>query len=306
MTRLGTPTFADTELLKDPATQGQGLISSPDCEGSPAVDARSKIKRVPATVLRGMDRHLPRRADFAAAVKQAHRAAIALVLPPRCLWCHVESDAMPHEIMLCAECQRLLAGAEVPRCVRCGGRLATPSGACAHCHGVRLRFDSVVALGSHAAALRECVLRLKHRGQESLAIAIANLLFERRRDLLAQAQAEAVLPVPMHWGRRLVRRANNPELLAATLAARMNLPLEDAALRRVRNTSRQGPMLRTERLRNVRGAFRLRPDAKLRGKRLLLVDDVLTTGATCDEIAKVLRRAGAAAVTVAVLARADA
>ena len=86
----------------------------------------------------------------------------------------------------------------------------------------------------------------------------------------------------------------------------MNLPLEDAALRRVRNTRRQGPMLRTERLRNVRGAFRLRPDAKVRGKRLLLVDDVLTTGATCDEIAKVLRRAGAAAVTVAALARADA
>ena len=218
MTRLGTPTFTETDLQKDPATAGQGLISSPDCEGSRAVEARSKIRRVPAAVLRSVARHLPRRADVVAAVKQAQRAAIALVLPPRCLWCHVESEEMPHEMMLCAECQRLLSGPEVPRCGRCGGRIATPSGACQHCHGVRLRFDSVVALGSHAAALRECVLRLKHRGHESLAIAIASLLFERRRELLARAQAETVLPVPMHWGRRLVRRANNPELLAATLA----------------------------------------------------------------------------------------
>jgi ComF family protein len=269
------------------------------------MSARGKFTRGSAAMLRLVYRQVPARVDFVAAVKQGRDAALDLILPPRCLWCNAEPGTMPREIMLCAECQRLLAGDEVPRCRRCGGRLATLAGACEHCQGMRLRFDRAVTLGSHTAALRESVLRLKRHGQESLAMAAANLLFERRKDLLAEARADAVFPVPIHWGRRVVRRANAPELLAATLAARLTVPLEGGALRRVRNTRRQGPMLRTERLRNVRGAFRLRPDAKIRGKRLLLVDDVLTTGATCDEIAKMLRRAGAAAVIVAVLARAD-
>ena len=109
----------------------------------------------------------------------------------------------------------------------------------------------------------------------------------------------------MHWARRLVRRANNAELIAAALAARLELPIWHRSLRRVRNTRKQGPMLRTQRLKNVRGAFRLLPEFDVHGKRLIIVDDVLTTGATCDEIAKILKRAGAASVTVAVLARAE-
>jgi ComF family protein len=176
---------------------------------------------------------------------------------------------------------------------------------CADCHGRKLRFDGVVPLGSYKGDLRECVLRLKRPGHESLAAATAGLLYARHADQLVGTKVDAVLPVPMHWARRLVRRANSAELLGAALAARLRVPLLHRAMRRVRNTRKQGPMLRTERLQNVRGAFRLAEDVPLRGKSLLVVDDVLTTGATCDEIAKVLKRAGAATVTIAVLARAE-
>jgi len=173
------------------------------------------------------------------------------------------------------------------------------------CRSRRLRFDRVVSLGSYTGALRDCVLTMKRPRHESLSAAMGDLLFARQGERLVEAKADAVLPVPMHWLRRIVRRANSPELLAAALAAQLDVPLLHRALRRVRNTRKQGPMLRTGRLQNVRDAFRLQADAQVRGKRMIVVDDVLTTGATCDEVAKVLKRAGAAAVTVAVLARAD-
>ena len=209
-------------------------------------------------------------------------------------------------LLLCDECQQLLEGPAVSRCARCGAAAAALDGAkCIFCDRRSLRFDRVVTLGSYAGALRDCVLTMKRPRHESLSAAMAELLFARQGVQLAESGADAVLPVPMHWMRRIVRRANSAELIADRLAARLGIPLLHRALRRVRYTRRQGPMLRTQRLANVRGAFRLQDDAPVRGKRLIIVDDVLTTGATCDEVAKVLKRAGAAAVTVAVVARAD-
>ena len=236
----------------------------------------------------------------------AGRVFANLVFPPRCAWCAAEADEWPGGIMLCDECRRLLAGPAVIRCSRCGAALAVVGGACADCHGRARHFDGVVPLGTYAAALRECVLRLKRAGHESLATVMGQLLFAEHQQPLAAARADAILPVPMHWLRRVSRRANSAELLAATLARKLDLPLLHRPLRRIRNTRQQGPMLRTERLHNVRGAFRLDSEIQVTGKRLLLVDDVLTTGATCDEIAKILKRAGAAAVVVAVLARSEA
>jgi ComF family protein len=218
----------------------------------------------------------------------------------------MESADFPPEILLCADCQKLLAGAETSRCPRCGSAVSSAGPqACADCQGRELRFDGVLPLGSYKGDLRECVLKLKRPGHESLAVATAGLLYARHAEQLGGAKVDAVLPVPMHWARRLVRRANNAELLAATLATRLRAPMLHRAMRRVRNTRKQGPMLRTERLQNVRGAFRLAEDVAVQGKKLLVVDDVLTTGATCDEIAKTLKRAGATTVTIAVLARAD-
>ncbi len=236
----------------------------------------------------------------------AGRAMLGLVLPPRCVWCLRDDVDFAEGPLLCNDCQRMLCGTPTERCRRCGGGLATATAtACAHCHGRKLRFDRVVTLGSYTAALRECVLTLKGPGHEALSAAMGQLLAARAVEAFTEQQADAVLAVPMHWARRLLRRANNAELIAAALAARLKLPAWHRALRRVRNTRKQGPMLRTQRLKNVRGAFRLRPEFDVHGKRLIVVDDVLTTGATCNEIAKILKRAGTTSVTVAVLARAE-
>ncbi|HVU87158.1 MAG TPA: ComF family protein [Pirellulales bacterium] len=237
-------------------------------------------------------------------VARAARAALELVLPPRCAWCLADSPSVAAGTLLCEVCRREMLGQGTDRCPRCAGAIAGPAARCPHCHDRRLYFDHVLALGSYTDTLRQCVLRLKGPGNEALAKAMGQLLAQQAQALQLE-KPDAVIAVPMHWGRRLVRRANNAELIAAALATRLRVPLWHRAVRRVRNTRKQGPMLRTERLHNMRGAFRARAEFDFAKRRILVVDDVLTTGATCDELAKVLRRAGAATVTVAVLARAE-
>jgi ComF family protein len=235
----------------------------------------------------------------------AARAVLDLVLPPRCAWCQADEPLALGRPLLCEGCRTELLGRVAERCPRCGGAVAGPAARCPQCHDRQPRFDRILTLGSYTDALRQCVLRLKGPGNESLAKAMGQLLADQHAPAWQLARPDAVVAVPMHWLRRLTRRANNAELIATALAARLRLPLWHRAVRRVRNTRKQGPMLRTERLQNMRGAFRARPDFDFAGRHILIVDDILTTGATCNEIAKILKRAGASMVTVAVLARAE-
>jgi ComF family protein len=116
---------------------------------------------------------------------------------------------------------------------------------------------------------------------------------------------DLIVPIPMHWSRRLSRGANSPELLARELARSLGVRRDERALVRTRRTERQTDVLPEQRSENIRGAFRVAAGRNLANVRVLLVDDVLTTGATAQEAAKTLRRAGTAEVAVAVLARAD-
>jgi ComF family protein len=150
------------------------------------------------------------------------------------------------------------------------------------------------------------VLRIKRPHDRALAVALADLLAERSAQALVAAGIEVVVPVPMHWTRRAWRGANSPETIAARLAARLRVPLATELLVRRRRTAPQASLSAPKRRANVRGAFRVRPHADLLGARVLLVDDILTTGATLNEAAKTLANAGSGEITVAVLARAEA
>ena len=167
-----------------------------------------------------------------------------------------------------------------------------------------MRFARAVALGNYEGLLRNAVLRMKRDTEEPLSAALAELLFQRREAALAALAADVVVPAPMYWLRRLARGTNSPEIVAERLARRLRLPCVPRMIRRLRNTRPQGALARQERLENVRGAFRLRHGCDVSGARVLLVDDILTTGATCGEIARQLLTAGAVEVSVAVLARA--
>ena len=150
------------------------------------------------------------------------------------------------------------------------------------------------------------VLKTKRLAEEALSLSIGRLMALRLGEKLGEFRAAAVLPVPMHWAKRFLRGVNSPELVAGCLGRNLGVPVV-RNLVRCRYTGPQKDLLPRERFRNVRGAFRLRRSDRQRwqGSRLLLVDDILTTGATCSEIARLLKQSGAAAVAVAVVARAD-
>ena len=206
--------------------------------------------------------------------------------------------------LFCDACRRQFVDAD--GCPRCGVSVAAATADhCPKCRDQSAHFAGVTRLGPYAAALRTAVLAVKRPQRRALALALGDLLAEERAARLASWGLDAVLPVPMHWSRRLWRGANSPETIAERLAHRLGLPLAGHLLQRRRRTAPQAALPPTRRARNVRGAFRARPHADLAGARLLLVDDIMTTGATVNEAAKVLRQAGAAAVTVAVLARAE-
>jgi ComF family protein len=146
------------------------------------------------------------------------------------------------------------------------------------------------------------ILHLKHSSGEELAELLGDLWAEHAEARLRNLGIEIVIPVPLHWWRHWLRGYNQSEALANALACKLRLPCRPNWLRRIRNTPQQTRQTPSGRLENIKGAFRTSAGAALKGKTILLVDDVLTTGSTCSEAARVLRMAGAARVVVAVLA----
>lgn len=181
--------------------------------------------------------------------------------------------------------------------------------------------------------MAEAVLKTKIPQGDALCVALARLLCRIRGEQLRDLNCDVVIPIPLHPSQTAARGVCGPEWIAQEVARFLGVPCELGLLRRIRKTRRQRGLSRKARLRNVRGAFAVRvgftkrlaatllrslrltgvtapefrdePRDLLRGRRVLLVDDVLTTGATCHEAAKVLRRAGAADVAATVLARAQ-
>ncbi len=233
--------------------------------------------------------------------------ALGLLFPPRCAWCDRELDH-PAGPLLCDGCQEALGPRQWPSCRRCGAEAAPglplPDG-CPLCLHTPFQFETVVTLGGYRGELRRAILAMKRPFGEPLAAALGQLLLSRRGNELNAWKLDSIVPIPMHWRRRLVRKTNGPDRLASELGCGLGLPVLARVLRRCRNTLPQKNLLPRERFRNVRGAFRLARRGGWTGRRVALVDDVMTTGATANEAARLLKQAGADAVIVVVLARAE-
>jgi ComF family protein len=177
-------------------------------------------------------------------------------------------------------------------------------GRCVACREEPFGFEEALRLGPYDGVLREAILRLKWHTGEGLAELLGEVWAERDAARFRAVGAEVVVPVPLHWRRRWQRGYNQSHSVAWGLSHRLALPYHPACLRRLRNTPSQTQQTPAGRKENVRGAFGARRGPHLAGRRVLLVDDVMTTGATASEAARALRTAGAARVAVAVLARA--
>jgi ComF family protein len=150
---------------------------------------------------------------------------------------------------------------------------------------------------------RTLVHALKYSDRLDLAPTMGRWMARAGRELLREA--DALLPVPLHWRRLWTRRYNQSALLAQSIAAESGVPVADGALARVKATAQQVGLTQTQRAENVQGAFQVSPAGKaiVTGRRLVLIDDVLTSGATADACARALLRGGAQTVDVLVFAR---
>lgn len=231
-----------------------------------------------------------------------------VVFPLQCACCGVP-QRIAHQTpgRLCGDCVQELAPELAHRCQRCsapvGPHLETSAG-CIHCRDEKWAFDRVVSLGVYDGPLRSAVLRMKHRGGEPMTAALVQLLVERHSAELERAPIDVLVPTPHHWTNRLSQAHLPPQTCARFLAAALKRPMAHNIVRKVRRTPPQSQLNATARRRNLTGAFRPAGRPKLAGLSVLIVDDVLTTGQTAHRVALALRDAGAAAVSVAVIARA--
>ncbi len=225
------------------------------------------------------------------------RPALDLLFPRACAGCGC-ADPEAHR-WFCWDCRATVAFVQPPFCRRCGKPTPGPFDADYECHDCthrRIRFDAARSVARDQGPPAEAVRALKYRGHTWLAPDLADWMAESARAHYGDRAIDGICAVPLHAARRRARGFNQSALLGAALARRLGLEWHGACVRRIRRTRSQTRLTAEQRASNVRGAFRARSRRWLDGRRLLLVDDVMTTGATVDACAAALKAGGAARV----------
>jgi ComF family protein len=239
-------------------------------------------------------------------LRRVLRGLVDVFYPPRCVLCAAPLSRA--EQCLCERCRArlpLLRGARCPRCarpIRTYGGTDQLCGACRlHPHGL---LDSIAAAGEYDGALRELIHLYKYARYQFLSRELATLMLQQPAVVHLLGHADWLVPIPLHWTRTRWRGFNQARELSRHLAAATATGvLPDADFRRRRRTAPQVQLNAAGRAANMHGAFSVRNPTRIVGRRLLLVDDVYTTGATAAECARALRRAGAVGVSLLVVAR---
>jgi ComF family protein len=260
------------------------------------MDASASPSRSIATHLRGA------LGTAYTACKHTARLALDIALPTLCVACREPVDGEG----VCASCWSKMSFIAPPFCPRLGIPFVYDPGP------ELLSMEAIANPPAYARAraavryddvARTLVHALKYQDRTDLAPAMGRWMARAGRELLGEA--DALVPVPLHWRRGWSRRYNQSGALARVIERQTGVRLASEALRRVRPTQQQIGLSRSQRATNVQGAFKVAADRKadIQGRRVVLIDDVLTSGATVDACARALLRAKAASVDVLVFAR---
>jgi ComF family protein len=267
---------------------------------------------------------------FIAASRALLQSAFSVLFPSDCKLCSAPLTNISR-LPVCPECLEAIAPLRGPQCVLCGDRLHSAQllrgdGQCVNCRESAPHFERAVSFGEYQDELRGLIHLLKYERVTPGCRPLGRMLAAAISELLPQVHSSAVgaasfplqrdgglghskpllVPVPLHRNRRRSRGFNQAELIARAAMKRLprELELATGVLIRQRETISQVGLSREERIVNVRGAFRVADAACVRGRNVILVDDVMTTGTTLSECARVLKKAGAEKVGAATVARA--
>src|SRR3954451_3025244 len=232
------------------------------------------------------------------------QAAVSLLYPATCTVCGKNVRAGAY---LCDDCEAKIIHIVPPFCEKCSepfeGSINTAF-SCANCAHRTIYFDTAVAAYRGRGIVRDVIHQFKYNRQIHLRHLVARWLRAALDDERLRAyKFDVVVPVPLHPARQRERGFNQATVLAELLSAQISIPCRPL-LKRIRYTTTQTALDRSERMENLHNAFRLRKNTDVRGLQVLLIDDVLTTGSTLSECARVLKRAGAKSVHAATAARA--
>ena len=232
------------------------------------------------------------------------QAAVSLLYPATCAICR--KQVRPGEY-LCDRCEAKIVRIAPPFCETCSEPFdgsINIAFTCANCAHRTIHFDAAVAAYRGRGIVRDVIHQFKYNRQVHLRHLVGKWLRAALDDgRLRSQQFDVIVPVPLHPARQRERGFNQASLLAESLSAQISIRCRPL-LKRIRYTTTQTALDRSERMENLHNAFRLRKNANVRGLRVLLIDDVLTTGSTLSECARVLKRAGAISVHAATAARA--
>jgi len=236
-------------------------------------------------------------------VKEVARCLLDLLYPPHCLACGGDVDV--GEATLCSGCRDSLTLIDGNACRKCGSPVGEHGGTegCPNCRGGRLNFSSAAAACRYEGLARDLILQFKYGRRIGLSRTLATLMVDVACRRGMAEGTDLVMPVPLHQKKRRERGFNQAGILAERVAESFGCPHVENLLVRVAETRAQTELGRDSRVANVKGAFAVREKTRVAGARVLLIDDVMTTGSTLSECAAVLRRAGAAEVNVLVAAR---
>ncbi len=223
-------------------------------------------------------------------LRRAGETAVKLVYPPCCPICDAVLPLRGG--LICSACEKKLPWVTEPACMKCGKPLAREEAEyCADCAKIRHLFDCGRGAFAYTGELRKSIYRMKAQNRRDYLDFYADSMVRAGKRYLALWKPEVIVPIPMHWRKKLRRGYNQSELLAVRISLLTGIPCERHLLRCVRYTGQQKELGAEERRKNLKGSFALRQGAAV-PSRVLLADDVYTTGSTIDEASRVLRGAG--------------
>lgn len=232
------------------------------------------------------------------------KGLIDLIFPPLCAFCGTPL-AEDEGGEICPGCLGSVRFISPPICPTCGVPFDSQSGddhLCGQCLQGKWHFGSARALGLYDGPIREAIHALKYEGKSFLAKPLVGLL-DRAYPFIDYGSYDLLVPVPLHPKRLRERGFNQALVLARAIGRKAEVPCTGFVLRKTRPSAPQIDLSPKEREKNVKGSFAVADPTKVRGKRVLLIDDVMTTGSTVNECARVLLKAGAGWVGVFTMAR---